>query len=236
MASSGVYLRECLRDGPAVLVMGDRGDASQGLDFSRFGRNGTVNGTLTRAQIARGLGGSYTQDGANGNYLSWGDNSAYSSHAGSAGEQTIEVWFNVASFAAFNSVYWKSSASYEFTGSVSTGGVATVEWTNSTASASNAAQSPSGFIQAGVTYHMVGTFSNIIDEVRLWLNGRPIARTAVSITSSDTATSMYLGARGDAANNRFNGSLGGFAIYPRVLQPHRIRAHYRAGLGRVIPG
>lgn len=63
----------------------------------------------------------------------------------------------------------------------------------------------------------------------LYIDGVDVTDTVTDATLADTATDLYVGRRGGAADEWFNGSVDEVAIYDTVLSAAEILAHYEAG-------
>jgi RHS repeat-associated protein len=87
-------------------------------------------------------------------------------------------------------------------------------------------------LQAGRTYHVVGTYDG--SALRIYLNGLLDASMAATFPVSDSPLAARLGASGPEHAHPFDGTLDELAIYDHALTPSRVRAHYAAS-GRTPP-
>jgi hypothetical protein len=92
-----------------------------------------------------------------------------------------------------------------------------------------------GLISAGTLYHVVATFDESVNTVKVYLNGA-LAYTSTAETSSMTANSdlLYIG-REASTTNGFSGLMDGVRVYGRVLGADEVLAHYQARTYAITP-
>jgi hypothetical protein len=88
-------------------------------------------------------------------------------------------------------------------------------------------ESPVGSVQAGVTYHLVGTYDGT--TMRIYRDGTQIASRSQSGSLSNSSSALYLGYN-DYSATYFAGTIDEAAIYDRALDAGTVAAHYDAGV------
>jgi hypothetical protein len=89
-----------------------------------------------------------------------------------------------------------------------------------------------GLIEAGRTYHVVGTYDGT--SQRLFIDGVDVASAPVAGSIARRKDSLDIGSDGGSRGS-FMGTIDEVAVYARALAPERVRAHYRAGVGPGVP-
>jgi len=84
-------------------------------------------------------------------------------------------------------------------------------------------------LTTGDWFHVAAVFDG--SQLTVYLDGRPDASIATTISPADGTASIKLGARGDDAAQRLRGDLDEVAIYDRALSADEIEQHYLAGVG-----
>jgi Concanavalin A-like lectin/glucanases superfamily/Fibronectin type III domain len=83
-------------------------------------------------------------------------------------------------------------------------------------------QAPIGAVQAGSTYHVVGTYDGA--NARLYVNGVEVATRALT-GAVGSSTSGFIFGSWDGSSERFKGTVDEVAVYAHALSPSRVTAH-----------
>jgi hypothetical protein len=89
-------------------------------------------------------------------------------------------------------------------------------------------------IQRGVWTHVAFTYSDLSDQLQLYINGQP-DRTIATSGGLKFDSSATLGMREDLAGDAFKGTLDELAVYRRALSPNEILARYLGGPPIPVP-
>jgi hypothetical protein len=88
--------------------------------------------------------------------------------------------------------------------------------------------------QVGVWYHVVATLAGASSAPDIYINGVLDNGTSVgSVTASNAAANIYLGARTDLAENELDGTLDDVRIYSRTLTASEVKKLYLLGQSKV---
>ena len=138
---------------------------------------------------------------------------------------SVEAWIKPASLPAsgsFASILTKAeSYSLQFNGP-------RLEFTIMQNSARKRLQAPAGAIVAGQTYHVVGTYDGTTQ--RLYVNGTQAASTPLTGPITTNGNPLAMGSW-SGGGEFLAGTIDEPAVYPSVLSPARVSAHYQVGLG-----
>lgn len=200
------------RLGDAGTTAADAGGANNGSYF-----NGAVTGSpsLLGADAANAAVG---LDGVNDHVRI-----ANSASLALSSQLSIEAWIKPSSIPAagqFRSVVTKpESYSLQFNGP-------RLEFTIMQFGVRQRLQAPLGAIQAGSTYHVVGTFDGATR--RLYVNGVQVASAALTGGATSNSQGLFIGSW-SGSNEFFAGSVDEVAVYNSALSASRVAAHRTAG-------
>jgi hypothetical protein len=93
-------------------------------------------------------------------------------------------------------------------------------------------QAPAGAVQAGQTYHVVGTYDGATQ--RLYVNGSQATSQALTGAITTNANTVTIGSW-NGSSEFLNGTIDEPAVYTSVLSPSQVSAHYQAGIGGPPP-
>jgi hypothetical protein len=136
---------------------------------------------------------------------------------------SLEAWIKPTSLPAagqFRSVVTKPEAySLQFNGP-------RIEFTIMQFGVRQRLQAPLGTIQAGSTYHVVGTFDGTTR--RLYVNGAQVASAALTGGATNSSQGLFVGSW-SGWGEFFAGTLDEVAVYASALSAARVAAHRSAG-------
>ncbi|MEK6277143.1 MAG: LamG-like jellyroll fold domain-containing protein [Actinomycetota bacterium] len=90
-------------------------------------------------------------------------------------------------------------------------------------------QAPTGAIQTGVAYHVVGTYDGTTQ--RLYINGSQVASAPLSGGASTSSNNVFIGSW-SSSSEFFSGVIDEVAIYGWALSASRVLAHYDSSKAR----
>jgi concanavalin A-like lectin/glucanase superfamily protein/fibronectin type III domain protein len=93
-------------------------------------------------------------------------------------------------------------------------------------------QAPSGAIQTGTGYHVVGTHDGTTQ--RLYVNGTEVANAPLSGGATSSSSGLFIGSW-DGGMEFMSGTIDEAAVYGSTLSASRVGAHYTAGSGVTPP-
>jgi hypothetical protein len=139
---------------------------------------------------------------------------------------SLEAWIRPASLPAagqFRSIATRAEAySLQFNGPL-------LEWTVVQGGARRRLQAPSGTVQPGGTYHVVGSFDGATQ--RLYVNGIQVA--SVGLTGTVGAGYGFSIGAWDGSSEYFNGTIDEVAFYSKVLPGLQVKKHHDVGIATV---
>jgi hypothetical protein len=94
----------------------------------------------------------------------------------------------------------------------------------------NTVSAPQGSVAAGGVYHVVGTYDGVNE--RLYVNGVQLAVVPLAGSPEQTLGGMHIGSW-DGSSEFCAGTIDEAAVYPAVLSPERIVAHFNVAGARL---
>ncbi|MCB2184420.1 MAG: hypothetical protein KQH63_20530 [Desulfobulbaceae bacterium] len=92
----------------------------------------------------------------------------------------------------------------------------------------------SDIIEPAKWYHVVGTYSNTMGELRIYLNGQLANSASASGPLDTTATDLTIGGYQYSEEESWNGFIDELAIYNRALSQEEIETHYDVDYRNVL--
>lgn len=204
-------------------------------DSSGNALNGTYTGTYTLLQsslLVDDPDAALSVAGAG--YVEVADSPLLSPQAGAAGTITLEAWVKPTSIAASH-ILTKGGTGWEWSFYMDASGYFNgILWNSGGGEILHPIGNGVPPAAAGGVYHVIVTFDRAKGTAggQVWVNGVLAGTTSAfgssSGVSSDTTNVVQIGRRSDGSVP-WNGVLDEVAVYPYVLPPHRIIAHYTEG-------
>lgn len=217
------YASEVAADSPVLWWRLGESSGTTAVDASGNGRDGTYAGSPTL-----GVSGLITDGNTAVDLDGVNDQVTYAATVlSSSSYLTVECWMKLPAITGHR-LFGLAGTSNAHSLDITSGG-SIVFQVNPTGTGSANGTSATGLISAGVTYHIVLTWSDVSNTARLYVDGTQVV-TATNSGAINIAT-VSLGAVGNSGGvPAFGGVVDEFAIYGTELSGARIAAHYAAGV------
>jgi hypothetical protein len=220
--ASSAYSNAVLGDGPAAYWRLGESSGTTALDATG-GDNGAYRNGVQLARSSLLIGDPNTSahfDGAN-DFVNVPSSTALSP----PGAISLEAWIYPDSLPAsgsFASIITKPGAySLQFNGP-------SLELTIFQSGVKRRLQAPVGTIQAGHTYHVVGTYDGSTE--RLYVNGSQVVSKALTGAITTGTSNLRIGSWG-GGSEFFAGRIDEPAVYTAALSSSQVSEHHQAGIG-----
>ena len=207
---------------PVGLWHFDEGSGTTAGDSSEYSNNGAINGA---SWVDGKVGKALEFDGSD-NYVSVPDREELSGGAGK--DMTLEGWFKGDDVGT--STFGKCLISKSLDGNYKDYQLMVMNnelrflFENG---GGNGPDFTGGRLSNGVWYHVAVTWDATTRKAILYLDGAAVNSQTTTYDMPDTTSPLYIGKKGYAPEQYFNGAIDEVMIYNRALSAEEILAHYQ---------